>query len=84
MSSYNLSSIMQSLFHGHNQLFHDYLHYFGIFLAHFLMKIDHNIISSLHIVFSLNARFRWYDVCTDFTNVIKVDEDVDEMSLLNI
>ena len=30
--------------------FHDYLHYCGIFLVHFLMKIDRNIISSLHIV----------------------------------
>ena len=66
--------------------FHDYLHYCGIFLAHFLMKIDRNIISSLHIVFSLCARVGWCDVCTDFTNVIKVDENVDvnEMSLLNI
>ena len=38
--------------------FHNYLHYFGIFLAHFLMKIrlDCNIISSLHIVFSLCAQ----------------------------
>ena len=26
---------------------HDYLHYCGKFLAHFLMKIDRNIISSL-------------------------------------
>ena len=57
--------------------FHDYLHYFGIFLAHFLMKIDCNIISSLRIVFSICARVGWYDVCTDFTNVIKVDVDVD-------
>ena len=64
--------------------FHDYLHYCGIFLAHFLMKIDRNIISSLHIVFSLCARVGWCDVCTDFTNVIKVDVDVNEMSLLNI
>ena len=64
--------------------FHDYLHYLGIFLAHFLMKIDRNIISSLHIVFSLCARVGWCDVCTDFTNVIKVDVDVNEMSLLNI
>ena len=66
--------------------FHDYLHYCGIFLAHFLIKIDLNIISSLHIVFSLCARVGWCDVCTDFTNVIKVDVDVDvnEMSLLNI
>ena len=38
----------------------------------FLMKIDRNIISSLHIV------------CTDFTNIIKVEVDVNEMSLLNI
>ena len=66
--------------------FHDYLHYCGIFLAHFLMKIDRNIISSLHIVFSLRARVGWCDACTDFTNVIKVDENVyvNEMSLLNI
>ena len=38
------------------------------------MKIDPNIISSLHIVFSLCARVGWCDVCTDFTNVIKVDD----------
>ena len=58
----------------------------GIFLAHFLMKIDRNIISSLHIVFSLRVRVGWCDACTDFTNVIKVDENVyvNEMSLLNI
>ena len=52
--------------------FHDYLHYFGIFLAHFLIKIDLSTISSLHIV------------CSNFTNVIKVDVDVNEMSPLNI
>ena len=52
--------------------FHNYLYYGGIFLAHFLMKIDRNIISSLRIVFSLCARVGWCDVCTDFTNVIKV------------
>ena len=40
------------------------------------MKIDRNIISSLHIVFSLCARVGWCDVCTDFTNVIKVDVDL--------
>ena len=51
---------------------YDYLHYCGIFLAHFLIKIDLNIISSLHIVFSLCAQVGWCDVCTDFTNVIKV------------
>ena len=72
----------------HNRLsavsFHYYLHYLGIFLAHFLMKIDRNIISSLHIVFSLCARVGWCDVCTDFTNVIKVDVYVNKMSLLNI
>ena len=51
-------------------------------------KIVLNIISSLHIVFSLCARVGWRDACTDFTNLLKVDEDVDEdvneMSLLNI
>ena len=64
--------------------FHDYLHYCGIFLALFLIKIGLNIISSLLIVFSLCARVGWCDVCTDFTNVIKVDVDANEMSLLNI
>ena len=64
--------------------FHDYLHYCGIFLAHFLIKIDLNIISSLHIVFSLCARVGWCDVCTDFTDLMKVGIDVNEMSLLNI
>ena len=50
------------------------------------MKIDRNIISCLHTVFSLCARVGWCDFWTDFTNVIKVDVDVDvnEMSLLNI
>ena len=64
--------------------FHDYLHYCGKFLAHFLMKIDRNIISSLHVVFLLCAQVGLCDVCTEFTNVIKVDVDVHEMSLLNI
>ena len=59
--------------------FHDYLHYCGIFLARFLIKIDLNIISSLLIAFSLCARVGWCDVCTDFTNLIKVDVDVDVM-----
>ena len=51
-----------------------------------MIKIDRNIISSLHRVFSLCARGDWYDFCTDFTDVIKeeVDVDVNEMSLLNI
>ena len=44
------------------------------------MKIDRNMISSLRIVFSFCARVGWFDVCTDFTNVKKVD--VNEMSLL--
>ena len=64
--------------------FHDYLHYCGILLARFLIKIVLNIISSLYIVFSLCARVGWSDVCTDFTNLIKVDVNVNEMSLLNI
>ena len=62
--------------------FHDYLQYCRIFLAHFLMKIDRKIISSLHIVFSLCAQVGWCDVCTDFTNVIKVDIDGNEMSTI--
>ena len=49
------------------------------------MKIDRNIILNLYIVVSLCARVGWRDVCTDFTNVMKVDVNVDvsEMSLLN-
>ena len=40
-------------------LFHDYLHYRGIFLARFVITIVLNIISSLHIVFSFCARVSW-------------------------
>ena len=36
------------------------------------------------MIFSLCSRVGWCDVCTDFTNVIKVDVDVNKMSLLNI
>ena len=50
----------------------------------FLIKIDLNIISSLHIVFSLFAQVGWCDVHTDFMKVVKVDVDVNEKSLLNI
>ena len=63
---------------------HNYLHYCGIFLARFLIKIILNIISSFHLVFSLCARVGWCDVCTDFTDLMKVGIDVNEMSLLNI
>ena len=81
MSSYRTSRNRFSAISVHN-----YLHYCGIFVAHFLIKIDLNIISSLHTVFSLCARVGWCDVSTDFTNVIKVDAvvDVNEMSLLNV
>ena len=50
--------------------FHDYLHYCGILLACFMIKIVLNIILSLHIVFSLCVRVGWCDVCTAFTNLI--------------
>ena len=65
-------------------IFHDYLYYCGIFLARFLITIVLNIISSLHMVFSLCARVGWCDVWTEFTNSIKVDVDVNEMPLSNI
>ena len=64
--------------------FHDYLHFCGIFLAHFFTKIDRNVISSLHIVFLLSARVGLCDVRAEFTNVIKADVDVNVMSPLNI
>ena len=42
--------------------FHDYLHYCGIFLAHFLMKIDRNIISSLQYSL-ITLRASWLVWC---------------------
>ena len=42
--------------------FHDYLHYCGIFLAHFSMKIDRNIISSLQYSL-LTLRASWLVWC---------------------
>ena len=67
-------------------IFHDYLHYFGIFLDRFLITVVLNINSSLHIVFFLCARVGWCDASSEFTNLIKVDVDIDinEMSLLTI
>ena len=58
--------------------FHDYLHYIGIFLAHKNRSL-YNFKPSYSL---LTLRVSWCDVCTDFTNVIKVDVDVDvnEMS----
>ena len=56
---------------------HDYLHYCGIFLAHFLMKIDGNIISSLHIVFSLSAS--WLVWCL-YTDVLRICFNGSEMT----
>ena len=64
-------------------IFHDYLHYCGIFLARFLITIVLNIISNLRIVISLCARVGWWDVCAEFTN-LKVDVDINEMPLSNL
>ena len=63
MSSYNLPA------ERHATLFHDYLHYCIILLARFLIKTVLNIICT---------RIGWCYVCTDFTNLIKVDVDVNE------
>ena len=57
-------------------IFLHYLHYSGIFLAHFLITVVLNKVSSLRIVFSLCARIGWCDFCTEFTDLIKVDLDV--------
>ena len=75
ISSYNLPSVTQSLYR--DQLSRVFALLWNI-PSPFL---DRNIISSLHIVFSLCVRVGWCDVCKDFTNVIKVDVDVNEMSL---
>ena len=64
-------------------IFLDYFHYCGIFLARFLITIVLNIISSLPVVFSLCARGGWRGTCSEYTNLIKVDVDVNEMSLFN-
>ena len=50
-------------------IFHDYLHYYGIFLARFLITIVLNIISSLHTFLFLCARVGWCDVGSEFTNL---------------
>ena len=81
MSSYNLPSVTQLLFRHHLSRLFALLWNIP---CPFLDLIILNIISSFHIVFSLCARVGWCDVCTDFTDLIKVDIDVNEMSLLNI
>ena len=60
--------------------FHDYLHYCGIFLARFLIKIDLNIISSLHIVFA--RELVGVMSVQNYTNAIKVAVDLNEMTPL--
>ena len=50
-------------------IFHDYLHYYGIFLARFLITIVLNIISSLHTFLFLCARVGWCDVGSEFINL---------------
>ena len=60
------------------------MHYCGIFLARFLITVVVNIISSLHVGFSFFSRVSWCDVGTEFTNLMKVYVDVNEMSLLII
>ena len=57
-------------------IFLHYLHYSGIFLAHFLITVVLNKVSSLRIVFSLCAWVGWCDFCTEFIDLIKVDLDV--------
>ena len=73
ISSYNWPSVTQCF---SATIFHYYLHYCGIFLACFFITIVLNIISSFHAVFSLCARVGWWDVCTEFTKLIKVVADV--------
>ena len=58
MSSYNLPSA-RNYFSAVS--FHDYLHYFQIFLGHFSMKIDRTIISNLHSLLTL--RESWLVWC---------------------
>ena len=81
MSSYNLPRVTQLLFRHHLSRLFALLWNIP---CPFLDLIILNIISSFHIVFSLCARVGWCDVCTDFTDLMKVDIDVNEMSLLNI
>ena len=56
-------------------IFHDYLHYCGIFLACLLITIVLNFFKP-HLVFSFCARVGWRDVFTEFTNLLKVDVGV--------
>ena len=83
MSSYNLPSVTQSLFPDH------LLRLFALLCIIPCPFLDHRrIISSLPRGFLLCARVDWCDVCTEFTNLMKVDVDVDvdvnKMSLSNI
>ena len=76
MSSYNLPSVTQSLFCDQlSPLFALWWTIPGPFV---------DIISSRHIVFSLCTRVGCCHACTGFTNLIKVDVDLNEMSLSNI
>ena len=72
MSSYNLPSVTQSLFPDH------LLRLFALLCIIPCPFLDHRrIISSLPRGFLLCARVDWCDVCTEFTNLMKVDVDVD-------
>ena len=82
MSSHNLPSFRQSLFHDQlSRLFALHWNIPGSCLDK--NRSLYNFKPSYSL---LTLRVSWCDVCTDFTNVIKVDVDVDvnEMSLLNI
>ena len=82
MSSYNLLSVTQSLFCDQlPRLFALLWNIPGLFLEQ--NRSLYNFKPSYRVL-SLCARFVWCDVCTDFTNLIKVDIDVNEMLLLNI
>ena len=81
MSSYNLPSVTQSLFPDH------LLRLFALLWIIPCPFLDHRrIISSLPRGFLLCARVDWCDFCTEFTNLMKVDVDIDvnKMSLSNI
>ena len=60
MQTENLKSASRNRFSAIS--LHDYLHYCGKFLAHFLMKIDRNIISSLQYSL-LTLRASWLVWC---------------------
>ena len=68
--------------------FHDYLHYGGIFLAHFLIKIDHNICTDLYRFYQRNknrcrCRCKW-DVTIEYLTRATFEKQLTALHVVRI